>query len=102
MKRKVSLRFTDPGKPEPTSKGGSRIVVKIKEGIEVEKGRAIAQMVKESKLKVQASIQEARVRVTGKNKDDLQAAMRTLREHDFRDAIFSSSTFGTERATNEP
>jgi uncharacterized protein YajQ (UPF0234 family) len=83
IKRKVSLRFTDPGKPEPTSKGGARIVVKIKEGIEAEKARAIVQTIKESKLKVQASIQEAQLRVTGKNKDDLQAAMKALREHDY-------------------
>src|SRR6516165_10312342 len=72
VKRKVSLRFTEPGTPEPTGKG-SRIVVKIKEGIDVEKARAIVQIVKESKLKVQASIQESQVRVTGKSKDDLQA-----------------------------
>jgi uncharacterized protein YajQ (UPF0234 family) len=82
VKRKVSLRFTEPGKPEPTGKGGSRIVVKIKEGIEVEKARVIVQMIKESKLKVQASILEAQVRVTGKNKDDLQAAMRVVRAQD--------------------
>ena len=83
VKRKVSLRFTDPGKPEKTSKGGARIVVKIKEGIEVEKARAIVQTIKESKLKVQASIQESQVRVTGKNKDDLQAVMTAVRAHDF-------------------
>jgi cyclic-di-GMP-binding protein len=83
VKRKVSLRFTDPGKPEPTAKGGARIVVKIKEGIEVEKGRAIVAVLKESKLKVQASIQESQVRVSGKNKDDLQAAMGAVRAHDF-------------------
>jgi uncharacterized protein YajQ (UPF0234 family) len=83
VKRKVSLRFTEPGKPEPTSKGGARIVVKIKEGIEVEKARAIVQAIKESKLKVQAAIQESQVRVTGKNRDDLQAAIQTLRARDF-------------------
>jgi cyclic-di-GMP-binding protein len=83
VKRKVSLRFTDPGKPERTSKGGSRIVVAIKEGIEVEKARALVQTIKDAKLKVQASIQENQVRVAGKNKDDLQAVMRTVREHDF-------------------
>ena len=83
IKRKVSLRFTDPGKPEPTGKGGARIVVKIKEGIETEKARSIVQTIKESKLKVQASIQDAQVRVTGKNKDDLQAAMQALRGHDY-------------------
>jgi hypothetical protein len=83
VKRKVSLRFTDPQKPEKTAKGGARIVVKIKEGIEIEKARAIVQTIKESKLKVQASIQESQVRVTGKNRDDLQAAIQLLRGHDF-------------------
>jgi len=83
VKRKVSLRFTDPGKPEPTSKGGARIVMKIKEGIEVEKARAIVQAVKDAKLKVQASIQDSQVRVNGKNKDDLQAAIQSLRGRDF-------------------
>ncbi len=82
VKRKVSLRFTEPGNPEPTGKGGARIVVKIKEGIEIEKARAIVQIVKESKLKVQASIQESQVRVTGKNKDDLQAAIHAVRARD--------------------
>jgi uncharacterized protein YajQ (UPF0234 family) len=83
VKRKVSLRFTDPGKPEKTSKGGARIVVKIKEGIEVEKARPIVQLIKESKLKVQAAMGDGQVRVTGKNKDDLQTAMKTIRAHDF-------------------
>jgi uncharacterized protein YajQ (UPF0234 family) len=83
VKRKVSLRFTDPGKPEKTSKGGARIVLSIKEGIEVEKARAIVQAVKDAKLKVQASIQESQVRVNGKNKDDLQAAIQSLRGRDF-------------------
>ena len=82
VKRKVSLRFTDPGKPEPTGKGGSRIVVKIKEGIEVEKARALVQIIKDAKLKVQASIQENQVRVAGKNKDDLQAAIQLVRQQD--------------------
>jgi uncharacterized protein YajQ (UPF0234 family) len=83
VKRKVSLRFAEPGKPEPTGKGGARIVVKIKEGIEVEKARALVAMIKDAKLKVQASIQEEQVRVTGKNKNDLQAAIHTVREKDF-------------------
>jgi uncharacterized protein YajQ (UPF0234 family) len=83
VKRKVSLRFTEPGKPEPTGKGGARIVVKIKEGIETEKARVIVQKIKDSKLKVQASMQDAQVRVTGKNKDDLQTAIAAIRGQDF-------------------
>jgi uncharacterized protein YajQ (UPF0234 family) len=83
VKRKVSLRFLDAGKPEPTGKGGARLVVKIKEGIEVEKARAIVAAVKESKIKVQASMQESQVRIAGKNRDDLQAAIQMLRGRDF-------------------
>lgn len=83
VKRKISLRFTEPGKPEPTGKGGTRIFVKIREGIDVEKARVLVQTLKDAKLKVQASIQEAQVRVSGKNKDDLQAAIRVVRERDF-------------------
>jgi uncharacterized protein YajQ (UPF0234 family) len=83
VKRKVSLRFFDVGKPEPTGKGGSRIVAKLKDGIEVDKARAIVAHLKEAKLKVQASMQESQVRVSGKNKDDLQAAIQAVRAHDF-------------------
>ncbi|HEY1693375.1 MAG TPA: YajQ family cyclic di-GMP-binding protein [Polyangiaceae bacterium] len=81
VKRKVSLRFTDPGKPEASGKT-SRIVVAIKEGIEVEKARRIVALIKDAKLKVQASIMENQVRVSGKNKDDLQSAIRALRGED--------------------
>jgi hypothetical protein len=81
VKRKVSLRFTEAGKPETSGKT-VRIVMKIKEGISVEVGRKLVQLVKDSKLKVQASIQDAQVRVTGKNKDDLQTVMHLVREQD--------------------
>ena len=82
-KRKVSQRFLDIKKPVPTAKGGSRITIEVKEGIEPEKAKEIVLAIKESKLKVQAAIQGDQLRVSGKNRDDLQAAMRTLREHDF-------------------
>ncbi len=83
VKRKVSLRFLDVGEPEETGKGGSRIVAKIKDGVDVEKARVIVQTLKEAKLKVQASIQDNQVRVSGKNKDDLQAAIQLVRGTDF-------------------
>ena len=82
IKRKVSLKFLDVEKPTATSKGGSRILAKVKEGIEGEPARKIVTAIKESKLKVQASIQDAQVRVTGKNKDDLQKAMALVRGMD--------------------
>ncbi len=79
VKRKVSLKFFDVGEPIATGKGGSRILVKVKEGIDSEPARKIVGAIKESKLKVQASIQEQQVRVTGKSKDDLQKAMQLVR-----------------------
>ena len=82
IKRKVSLKFLDVGEPQPTGKGGAKILVKIKEGIEAEPARKIVSGIKESKLKVQASIQDAQVRVSGKNKDDLQKVMALVRGMD--------------------
>ena len=79
VKRKVSLKFFDEGKPEPTGKGGSKITLAIQEGIATDKARPIVAAIKDSKLKVQASMQDAQVRVTGKNKDDLQTAMQVVR-----------------------
>ena len=82
-KRKVSLKFFDVAKPVPTSKGGSKIVLKIKNGIETDKAKEIVASIKSSKMKVQGSIQAEQVRVTGKNRDDLQACIRYLRDQDF-------------------
>ncbi len=79
IKRKVSLKYFDPGKPEKTSKGGAKILVKVKEGIEPEPAKKLVAAIKESKMKVQAAILEAQLRVSGKNKDDLQKAMALLR-----------------------
>jgi hypothetical protein len=82
VKRKVSLKHLDQQAPEPTAKGGSRILVKVKEGIEQEPAKKIIQMIKDSKLKVQGSIQDQQVRVTGKNKDDLQKVIAMVRAQD--------------------
>jgi len=82
VKRKVSLKHIDPEKPSKGPKGGSKCLIKVKEGIETEKAREIVKLLKESKLKVQSAIQEQQVRVTGKNKDDLQATIKFLRGQD--------------------
>lgn len=79
IKRKVSLKFLDVQKPEVTGKGGSRILVKVKEGIEGEPARKIVTAIKEAKLKVQSAMMDAQVRVTGKNKDDLQKTIQLVR-----------------------
>jgi uncharacterized protein YajQ (UPF0234 family) len=83
VKRKVALRFLDVGKIEPGPKGTAKVLVKLKEGIVVDTAREILKLIKDQKLKVQSSIQEAQVRVTGKNKDDLQACIHAVRAKDF-------------------
>jgi uncharacterized protein YajQ (UPF0234 family) len=80
VRRKVSLKHIDPQKPEATGKGGTRILVKVLEGIETEKARKIVQAIKDAKLKVQSQIQELQVRVQGKNRDDLQLVIALVRK----------------------
>jgi hypothetical protein len=82
IKRKVGLKFFDVQDPTKTAKGGAQILVKVKEGIESEPARKIVAGIKDAKLKVQAQIQDAQVRVTGKNRDDLQKAMALVRGMD--------------------
>lgn len=82
IRRKVSLKFLDVQDPQKTSKGGTRILSKVKEGIDAEPARKIIAALKESKIKVQSSIQDAQVRVTGKNRDDLQKAIAHVRGMD--------------------
>ena len=79
-KRKVDVRFLDVGKIEKI--GGDKVkqVIKVKNGIETEDAKKIVKVLKESKMKVQASIQGESVRVTCAKRDDLQAAMAMLRK----------------------
>lgn len=79
VKRGVSLKHLDPQKVIPGGKGMFRQLLKIKQGIDRDNARKIIDLLKESKIKVQASIQEDTVRVSGKNRDDLQAAIKLLR-----------------------
>jgi uncharacterized protein YajQ (UPF0234 family) len=79
-KRKVDVRFLDEGKVEKI--GGDKVkqVVKVRNGIETEDAKKITKLIKESKMKVQASIQGESVRVTGKDRDVLQEAIALLRK----------------------
>ncbi|MDW7674136.1 MAG: YajQ family cyclic di-GMP-binding protein [Bacillota bacterium] len=83
IKRGIDLKSLDYGKVESASGGTVRQVVKVKQGISKEKGKEVVAAIKESKLKVQAQIMDDQVRVTGKNKDDLQEVIQLLRESDF-------------------
>jgi uncharacterized protein YajQ (UPF0234 family) len=82
-KRNVSQRCLDVGTPEPAGGRTIRLLIKIKQGIEAETAKKITRTLKDSKLKLQASIQGDEVRVTGKNKDELQAGIALLRREDF-------------------
>jgi len=91
-KRNVDVRFLDVGKVEKI--GGDKVkqVVKVKNGIETEDAKKITRLIKDSKIKVQASIQGDAVRVTGTKRDDLQAAMAILRK-DMPDLPLSFDNF---------
>ena len=82
VRRKVSLKHLETKDPEPGPKGSVRVVINVKEGIEQDKARQIVKLVKDSKLKLQAAIQEQSVRISGKKKDELQEMMRSLRSED--------------------
>ena len=79
-KRGVDVRFLDMGDVQKV--GGDKVkqVIKVRNGIESEQAKKIQKLIKDSKLKVQASIQGDAVRVTGAKRDDLQAAMALLRK----------------------
>jgi uncharacterized protein YajQ (UPF0234 family) len=79
-KRGVDVRFLDKG--DVQKMGGDKVkqVLKVRNGIATEDSKKIQKLLKESKLKVQASIQGDAVRVTGAKRDDLQAAMALLRK----------------------
>ena len=79
-KRSVDVRFLDKG--DVQKMGGDKVkqVLKVRNGIATEDSKKIQKALKESKLKVQASIQGDAVRVTGAKRDDLQAAMSLLRK----------------------
>jgi len=79
-KRNVDVRFLDLG--DVQKMGGDKVkqVIKVRNGIEVELGKKIQRLIKDSKLKVQGAIQGDSVRVTGAKRDDLQAAMALLKK----------------------
>ena len=83
VKRGVSIKALEFGKIEQA--GGARVRqnVKVQQGIPSEKAKAIVRTIKDRKFKVQAAIQADQVRVSGRNKDDLQAVMALIRGEDF-------------------
>lgn len=83
VKRGVPLRALEAGKVEPAAGGRARQEIAIQQGIPTEKAREIVRVIKDSKKKVQASIQADTVRIAGKDRDTLQEVIALLRNHDF-------------------
>jgi hypothetical protein len=82
IKRGISLRALQYGKVEPAAKDTVRQVVTLKQGIAKEEAKKITQLIKDSKIKVQAQYQGDIVRVSGKDRDDLQNVIKLLKEQD--------------------
>jgi cyclic-di-GMP-binding protein len=78
QRRGIALKTFSWGEPEPALAGKMKWEVKIQDGIEQEKAKSMVKLIKETKMKVQASIQGDELRVSGKQIDDLQAVMKLL------------------------
>jgi uncharacterized protein YajQ (UPF0234 family) len=88
VRRGVPVKNFKVGDSEPAAGGALRRVIEIQSGIPVEAAKDIVKFLKDKKLKkVQATIQAEQVRVSSASKDELQDAMRVLREHDFGVAL---------------
>jgi uncharacterized protein YajQ (UPF0234 family) len=84
VKRKVSLKALDYQKVEEASGGTARQLVKLVAGISKEKATELNKHIKSLNLKgIQSQVQGEQLRVTGKKRDDLQAVIAALKEHDF-------------------
>lgn len=87
VKRGISLKALEYGAVEKASGDMARQTVKLQQGIPSEKAKEIVKLIKAMKLKVQASIQDDQVRVTGKSKDDLQEVMTALKKEELEIAM---------------
>lgn len=84
VKRKISIKALDYGNVESASGDTVRQTIKIQQGIPQEKGKEIVKHIKTLGLKkMQAQIMDDQVRVTGKDKDDLQSVIASLKQKDF-------------------
>ena len=83
VKRGVSLKALTYGAVEPAAGSTVRQKVSLQQGIPIEKAREIVKLVKNSKLKVQASIQGDFVRISGKDRDTLQQVIAMIKQSDF-------------------
>src|SRR5215468_7076472 len=86
-RRGIDLKALTIKDPESAAGGTLRQRVTLQDGIPMEKAKEIVRIIKDSKIKAQASIQEKQVRVAGKNRDDLQAVIALVKSKDFGIAL---------------
>jgi cyclic-di-GMP-binding protein len=86
-KRGVPLKALSFGDPQEAGGGRIRQKIALQQGIPIDKAKEIVRLIKDSKVRVQASIQEDQVRVAGKNRDDLQAIIALVRDKDLGIAL---------------
>jgi cyclic-di-GMP-binding protein len=86
-RRGVPLKALSYGNVEEAAGGRRRQRIGLQQGIPTDKAREIVRLIKDAKLKVQAAIQEDQVRVSGKNRDDLQKIIALLKDRDFDIAL---------------
>ena len=83
IKRQVSLKALSYGKVEPAGGNTVRQTIQLQQGIPQEKGKEIVKALKGMKVKVQGQVMDDQVRVSGKNRDDLQEVIAELKGRDF-------------------
>jgi uncharacterized protein YajQ (UPF0234 family) len=86
-RRGIDLKALTIGDPQSAAGGTLRQTITLQDGVPTEKAREIVRLIKDSKIRVQASIQEKQVRVAGKNRDDLQAVIAMLKAKDLGIAL---------------
>jgi len=82
VRRGVPLKGLEYEKIQPAAGSSVVQVINLQQGIPIEKAREVVKLIKQTKLKVQAAIQGDQVRVSGKNRDDLQKVIASLKEQD--------------------
>jgi len=82
-KRSINPKNVEQCPPEISPLGHTRQVIKIKQGIVTVVAKQITTFIRDQKFKVTTQIQESQIRVTGKNRDDLQAVVAAVRKSDF-------------------
>ena len=86
-KRNISLKSVEQCEPDVSPLGHARSVVKIKQGIATDVAKQVTGFIREAKFKVTTQTQDQQVRVTGRNRDDLQAVIAAVRAKDFPVAL---------------